>query len=84
MGHANPRSTAIYAHVQHDPSKRAANRVSRKIASALSGGKSEPSESRRHHLTDEVLIHKLMEMLKFGGKEANQLRLQVVKLVEVD
>lgn len=37
LGHANPRSTAIYAHVQHDPSRRAADRVSKKIAEALSG-----------------------------------------------
>lgn len=36
LGHANPRSTAIYAHVQNDPSKRAANRVSGRIAAALS------------------------------------------------
>lgn len=37
LGHANMRSTAIYAHVQNDPSRRAANRVSRKIAAALAG-----------------------------------------------
>lgn len=35
LGHANARSTSIYAHVQNDPSKRAADRVSRKIANAL-------------------------------------------------
>jgi len=37
LGHSNPRSTAIYAHVQNDPSRRAANRVTRKIADALAG-----------------------------------------------
>ena len=37
LGHANPRSTAIYAHVQYDPSRRAADRVTRRIADALSG-----------------------------------------------
>lgn len=42
LGHANMRSTAIYAHVQNDLSRRAANRVSRKIAAALAG-KSEAS-----------------------------------------
>jgi integrase len=31
LGHSNPRSTAIYAHVQTDPSRRAANRVTKKI-----------------------------------------------------
>lgn len=37
LGHANPRSTAIYAHVQNDPSRRAANRVTKVLAAALSG-----------------------------------------------
>ena len=37
LGHANPRSTAIYAHIQHDPSRDAANRVSKRIADALAG-----------------------------------------------
>lgn len=35
LGHANPRSTAIYAHIQYEPARKAANRVSRKIAAAL-------------------------------------------------
>jgi integrase len=45
LGHANPRSTAIYAHVQNDPSKRAANRVTKKIAAALRpiGGNPHPN-----------------------------------------
>jgi integrase len=47
LGHANPRSTAIYAHVQNDPSRRAANRVTKKIAAALAG-KSQDGERRRH------------------------------------
>ncbi len=37
LGHVNPRSTAIYAHVQYDPSRRAADRVTRRIADALAG-----------------------------------------------
>ena len=37
LGHTNPRSTAIYAHVQYDPSRRAADRVTRRIADALAG-----------------------------------------------
>ena len=41
LGHANHRSTAIYAHVQIDPSREAAERVSGKIAAALAG-KAEP------------------------------------------
>jgi integrase len=42
LGHSNPRSTAIYAHVQHDPSKKAANRVGRQIANALKGEHRKP------------------------------------------
>ena len=53
LGHSNPRSTAIYAHVQNDPSRRAANRVSKKIAAALAGNPSEkgrwkPGTSRKN------------------------------------
>jgi integrase len=53
LGHANARSTAIYAHVQHDPSRRAANRISGKIAEALAGrsevsAQSEQSDAREH------------------------------------
>jgi integrase len=47
LGHANPRSTAIYAHVQHDPSRRAADRVTKKIAEALSGKPSRQSGAGR-------------------------------------
>ena len=35
LGHANARSTAIYAHIQHQPMKRAAERVGSRIATAL-------------------------------------------------
>lgn len=37
LGHANLRSTMRYAHVQLDPSLKAANRVGKKLAAALSG-----------------------------------------------
>lgn len=37
LRHANPRSTAIYAHVQAAPSKKSADRVANKIAAALAG-----------------------------------------------
>ena len=37
LGHANARSTAIYAHVQHDPAKNAAGRAVGPIAAALAG-----------------------------------------------
>jgi integrase len=48
LGHSNPRSTAIYAHVKNDPSKRAANRVSKKIAAALAGNVRERTMEARH------------------------------------
>ena len=37
LGHSNARSTAIYAHVQRDPAKKAAGRAVGPIAAALSG-----------------------------------------------
>lgn len=46
LGHSNPRSTAIYAHVQNNPSKRAANRVTKKIADALAGRLVKPTGRR--------------------------------------
>ena len=37
LGHSNARSTAIYAHVQRDPAKKAAGRAVGPIAAALAG-----------------------------------------------
>jgi integrase len=37
LGHANPRSTTVYAHVSHDPARRVADRISDSVAAALSG-----------------------------------------------
>ncbi len=79
LGHANPRSTAIYAHVQRDPSKRAANRVSKKIAAALIGDhltkekkhskkKMAPSDQN----TDE-LVRALQRCLTAGGPAAEKI-----------
>ncbi|MDE8654594.1 tyrosine-type recombinase/integrase, partial [Novosphingobium album (ex Liu et al. 2023)] len=45
LGHANLRSTMIYAHVDRDPSVKAANRVSDRISSALTG-KETPREQQ--------------------------------------
>ena len=39
LGHKNPRSTARYAHVQRDPAKEAADRVSARITAALRRGR---------------------------------------------
>ncbi len=37
LGHANARSTEIYAHVERDPARKAADRVGAQIAAALNG-----------------------------------------------
>ena len=47
LGHANLRSTMIYAHVQHDPSVKAANRVGRRLANALTGEVRPPARRRK-------------------------------------
>ena len=79
LGHSNPRSTAIYAHIQHEPSRRAANRVSKKIAAALS-----PKAALTGPLSLEDL--KLIQALKtrFGKVDtsAQKLREAVAVLVE--
>ncbi|MDB5583973.1 MAG: putative integrase [Bradyrhizobium sp.] len=47
LGHSSLRSTMIYAHVQHDPSRKAADRVGRKLAAALSGQVAPAGRRRR-------------------------------------
>jgi len=42
LGHANARSTQIYAHIAHDPARLAADRVTGPIAAALRGGSGPP------------------------------------------
>ena len=79
LGHANPRSTAIYAHVQHDPSKRAANRVTKKIAAALAGRpadekRSRSTKRRRGEEADAELIRILTQRLAEDGPDAARLR----------
>jgi hypothetical protein len=76
LGHSNPRSTAIYAHVQNDPSRRAANRVTKRIAAALAGkGTPRPQKGARSGSdTDSDLIAALTRRLAEDGPEAAQLR----------
>jgi len=57
LGHANLRSTMIYAHVQHDPSVKAANRVGRRIASALAG-EVKPTPRKRRKTVEPALFRK--------------------------
>ena len=80
LGHANPRSTAIYAHVQNDPSKRAANRVTKRIAAALAGKpmreKLAKGATRHRHDAgaDAELIRMLAQRLDENGPDAARLR----------
>lgn len=76
LGHSNPRSTAIYAHVQNDPSRRAANRVTKKIAAALSGkvvGVQRPSAKPKTQTDDlSALVANLIARLEAEGIDGTQ------------
>ena len=86
LGHSNPRSTAIYAHVQNDPSRRAADRVSKKIAAALAGktlrqGQKESELDAKDIVdSDSELIRLLAERLAKGGKGAGCLRSAIAEI----
>ncbi len=79
LGHSNPRSTAIYAHIQHEPSRKAANRVSKKIAAALS-----PKAAATGPLTieDQKLLQTLKSRLAKGDTSARKLGEAIVALVD--
>jgi len=87
LGHANPRSTAIYAHVQNDPSKRAANRVTKKIAAALAGKAANAKQpksatnGRRAAESDSELIRMLAQRLAEDGSEAVRLREAITETI---
>ncbi len=83
LGHNNPRSTAIYAHVQADPSRKAANRVSKMIADALAGkpawnGRSGASPARLD--ADQELLRALTERLAEADNFASQLQKAIAEL----
>jgi hypothetical protein len=77
LGHADPRSTAIYAHVQTNPSIRAANRVSEKIAAALAG---EPIEDVKADPVDE-LFRSLLQRLAEAGPDSARIRTELARLL---
>jgi len=83
LGHANPRSTAIYAHVQRDPSRRAANRVSKKIADALAGSAEDCDANRapQNVSDDEDLVGRLLQRLAKGDHGASVLRSVITDLI---
>ena len=79
LGHSNPRSTAIYAHIQHEASRKAANRVSRKIAAALLP-KSPATGSMT--LEDQKLFRTLKARLSKLDTSASELRDAIAALIE--
>jgi len=86
LGHANMRSTEIYAHVQEDPSRRAANRVTKRIAAALAGGTvAAPRRSGRagpvSAVSDDEFMRALAERLAANGADADQLRAKIAKAI---
>lgn len=78
LGHSNPRSTAIYAHVQNDPSRRAANRVTRKIADALAGkvaiggARRSKAAGKTSLLEPDALLQTLVRRLVVEGIEVSR------------
>jgi len=86
LGHANLRSTAIYAHVQNDPSRRAANRVTKKIAAALAGKRApKPLKAERADRprsdSDNELIRALAQRLAEDGPDAARLRATITQTI---
>lgn len=89
LGHSNPRSTAIYAHVQNDPSRRAANRVSKRIAAALAGQRPSPPKAPRKSATrgpdDNLggLIEALTSRLTAEGIDPARIKAIVTEMASV-
>lgn len=87
LGHSNPRSTAIYAHVQNDPSRRAANRVTKKIAAALAGNnqasrKPSGKSASLGSLADlDRLIQSLSKRLLVEGIDAARVKAIVTDII---
>ena len=77
LGHANLRSTALYAHVQRDPSLEAAKRVEKLLATALEGKAAGPKEGEPFEALPEFdadLIRALAERLSKEDSHATRLR----------
>lgn len=79
LGHSNPRSTAIYAHIQHEPSRKAANRVSKRIAAALLPGAAPTGPLT---LEDQKLLQTLKTRFGKTDTSAGKLREAVIALVQ--
>lgn len=80
LGHANPRSTAIYAHVQLDPSREAAERVSGTIASALAGKPISSSAPKALAGDIEGIVRSLVERLVREGVNPGEVSALVTRI----
>ncbi len=87
LGHANLRSTAIYAHVQRDPSLEAAKRVEKLLATALEGKAAEKNKDEPVYASPEVdaeLIRVLAERLSKGDSNAARLRAILAQVIALN
>jgi plasmid stabilization system protein ParE len=87
LGHANIRSTAIYAHVQRDPSLEAAKRVEKLLATALERKLAEPKEGEPAEAFPELdadLIRVLAERLSKEDSDATRLRSIIAQVVALN
>jgi integrase len=80
LGHTNPRSTAIYAHVQIDPSRQAAERVSGKIAAALAGRADSGRAPKVPPEDMEAVVRSLVEKLTQQGVKGSDIAAFVIQL----
>lgn len=75
LGHSNPRSTAIYAHVQHEPAKAVADRVSEIIAAALAGAEAMATKADAGvESSDEQLLIGVANVLGSDSQDSQRLR----------
>jgi integrase len=88
LGHANLRSTAIYAHVQRDPSLEAAKRVEKLLAAALEGKAAiEAQDAESGEALPELdadLIRVLAERLSKEDSDAARLRAIMAQVVALN
>ncbi|MDR3528687.1 MAG: integrase arm-type DNA-binding domain-containing protein [Rhizomicrobium sp.] len=87
LGHANLRSTAIYAHVQRDPSLEAAKRVEKLLATALERKAVEKNQDETAKAGPEVdadLIRVLAERLSKEDSDATRLRAILAQVIALN
>ncbi len=87
LSYANLRSTAIYAHVQRDPSLEAAKRVEKVLAAALQGKAAQSKDGDSADGVPEAeadLIRVLAERFSKEGSDAARLRAIIAQVVALN